>query len=175
MGTTSLLFDPKIYYNVSKIHVIPTKHSLSIVHDVAIVEVETPIEFNNAVQPISIETNYVGGGAPGLALGFGQLKEWGPFADILQYLEMKTLENQECQAAYKFYSITDGMICARGNKREEDLCYGDSGGPLVVDGRVVGVASLVRNPCTGEYPVIFTRVSFYAEWIRNITNSMSLL
>lgn len=43
-------------------------------------------------------------------------------------------------------------------------CYGDSGGPLAVDGELVGIVSMGK-PCAKGVPDIFTRVSYFLEWI----------
>ena len=45
--------------------------------------------------------------------------------------------------------------------------HGDSGGPLAVHDRIVGIASL-GLPCAMGVPDIFTRVSAYTSWIKEI-------
>ncbi|XP_068083626.1 trypsin-6 isoform X2 [Anabrus simplex] len=48
--------------------------------------------------------------------------------------------------------------------------YGDSGGPLIADGKQVGVVSWSVMPCASKgYPVVFTEVSFYIDWIKEVT------
>ncbi|KAJ8687215.1 hypothetical protein QAD02_023009 [Eretmocerus hayati] len=55
----------------------------------------------------------------------------------------------------------------------EDVCQGDSGGPLVVmeNGRPlqIGVVSYGDAGCPSSRPSVFTRVSAYLPWIKNVT------
>lgn len=64
--------------------------------------------------------------------------------------------------------ISDSQYCAY-DTNGSDVCRGDSGGPLQVfhnsyTAHVVGIVSFGIG-CGTEFPSIFTRVAFYADWI----------
>jgi secreted trypsin-like serine protease len=65
----------------------------------------------------------------------------------------------------------EGNICAMGAHTRKDSCQGDSGGPLFAlspDGPVqVGVVSWGHSCADDIFPGIYTRVSFYEDWIAN--------
>ncbi|KAI1301461.1 Granzyme H [Halotydeus destructor] len=68
-------------------------------------------------------------------------------------------------------------VCLRDRNgtryRWSDICRGDSGSPLVDTERrlLIGVASF--GTCLGIPASVFTRVSFYADWIKQIMRSIS--
>lgn len=52
---------------------------------------------------------------------------------------------------------------------KNSICIqGDAGSPLIVNGIQVGIYSMRDGPC-GELPKIYTQVSYYREWIRQVT------
>ena len=117
----------------------------------------------------------MGWGLTELGLEFGATQE----SDVLRETTVDYISNEECQKIYagedlagKEQPITDGMMC--GYKKGSGSCQGDSGGPAFLvdeDGEIgdrptqVGVSSFSKKPC-GEYPDVYTRVSYYAEWIK---------
>ncbi|CAF4868801.1 unnamed protein product [Pieris macdunnoughi] len=71
--------------------------------------------------------------------------------------------------------IYDSQLCA-GGVRDKDSCGGDSGGPLMYPGRTNsrggvryvqhGIVSYGSKRCgIGGYPGVYTRISYYMEWI----------
>jgi secreted trypsin-like serine protease len=67
--------------------------------------------------------------------------------------------------------VQPSQICAGVPDGKNDTCQGDSGGPLqiVVDEQhcIVGVVSF-GIACGYALPSIYTRVSFYLDWIESI-------
>ena len=66
-----------------------------------------------------------------------------------------------------------GTICAVRWELSSDVCYGDSGGPLVCQERngkwyLRGVTSRGSEYC--DFAGIFTKVTSYEQWIKNITS-----
>lgn len=55
------------------------------------------------------------------------------------------------------------------------LCSGDIGTPLIVNRIVVGVASFRNGPSCesrpGQFPNVYTAVSFYIGWIETVTGN----
>jgi hypothetical protein len=67
-----------------------------------------------------------------------------------------------CRSTYGLGNIFDFNICAGASGR--DACYGDSGGPMTYNGKLVGVVSW-GSACAGSDPGVYTRVSWFANWI----------
>lgn len=70
--------------------------------------------------------------------------------------------------------ITDGMFCAGNLDEGVDACDGDSGGPLVCqhDGAHVlyGVISWGQHCGHANRPGVYTKVSYYNDWIQQKLN-----
>lgn len=97
--------------------------------------------------------------------GWGNLNYGGPSPDNLQFINLKSLSNEECAAAHVDgeLPIGEGVICTF-TKEGEGSCNGDSGGPLSRNGKQIGIVSW-GYLCAAGKPDVFTRVSAYTEWI----------
>lgn len=80
--------------------------------------------------------------------------------------------NQGILGSYYPFS-PQAQLCGKAqgpNGISHGLCYGDSGGPLFAGKKVYGVTSrLMTYPC-GDLPDIYTRVSYYSNWIKSVIN-----
>lgn len=69
--------------------------------------------------------------------------------------------------------VTASHFCAMDEINHSSLCEGDMGAGFImeIDGvkTVVGVGSIVTNMCHHTFPTIFTRVSDYVDWIKELT------
>lgn len=83
--------------------------------------------------------------------------------DKLQFIELKTIDNDKCSEALNPLKVEDTNICTF-TKIGEGACKGDSGGPLVYEYQLAGIVSW-GNPCATGVPDVFTRVSSYYDWI----------
>ena len=89
----------------------------------------------------------------------------------LKEAEMKLWSNRQCnQRDWRDCSIRSCMMCA-GEKNNRP-CKGDSGGPLLCphDGDantfvLHGVYSYGRCARVDQKPAVYSRVSFYMEWV----------
>lgn len=100
--------------------------------------------------------------------GFGSV-QGGYRPDFLQFLEVPIVDSRSCNETYvhhDFGSVPEGHVCAGyvpdGGRVP---CAGDEGGPLVVQGRLAGVVSYIRKCFFTSYPVLYTDVAYYNEWI----------
>jgi secreted trypsin-like serine protease len=95
-------------------------------------------------------------------------------SDVLLETTVDYISNEECKEAYADENIviTDGMMCSY--KKFTGPCFGDSGGPLFIvdkDGEIgdhptqVGIVSFGIG-CADQYPGVYTRISYYEEWIK---------
>lgn len=84
----------------------------------------------------------------------------------LQFIFLRTIDNDLCGYIFNNFNpttITNEMICTlRGPNFA--TCNGDSGGPLVGDGQLIGAVSF-GIPCGNSIPDVFTRISFFHDWI----------
>ncbi|CAB3239924.1 unnamed protein product [Arctia plantaginis] len=141
-------------------------------NDVAVLTLDQPVTFTKNVRPICLP---VGGrstyqGNIGTVIGWGSLRESGPQPSVLQEVSIPIWSNYECKLKYGNAApggIVDHMLCA--GKASMDSCSGDSGGPLMVNenGRwtQVGIVSWGIGCGKGQYPGVYTRVTYFMPWI----------
>ncbi|KAF2892689.1 hypothetical protein ILUMI_13486 [Ignelater luminosus] len=156
-------------YKVSKIKVHKDYNSGLIKNDIALLILASPIELSDCIQPIELETEDVGGGDDAVLSGWGTTSFPGLVPNNLQFINLTTISNDECKSSLGgFPPVLDSNICTF-TQRGEGACHGDSGGPLAVNGKQAGIVSWGR-PCGIGYPDVFTRVSFYSDWISENSN-----
>ena len=116
---------------------------------------------------------------PMRVMGWGATAFRGDPSDTLLETTVNYVSNEECKEAYADITeqyglkITDDMMC--GYKRYTDACQGDSGGPLFLekDGDIgdyptqLGIVSWGEECALPGYPGVYTRVSYFAEWIKD--------
>uniref|UniRef100_G3TM49 Peptidase S1 domain-containing protein n=1 Tax=Loxodonta africana TaxID=9785 RepID=G3TM49_LOXAF len=112
---------------------------------------------------------------------------WGMLTENMQLLppfrlqegKVDLIENKFCNLLYgqrtagsKIYSLHEEMLCAGDFSTGKAICRGDSGGPLVC--QLIGTWVLVGLGSWGLdcqhpiYPSVFTRVTYFANWIDGI-------
>ncbi|KAM4628268.1 mannan-binding lectin serine protease 1 isoform 2-T2 [Polymixia lowei] len=102
----------------------------------------------------------------------------GMTSDLLQYVKLPVVAQDECRASYASrsvnYNITRNMFCAGFYEGGRDTCLGDSGGAFVMEdgaGRrwvAFGLVSWGGPEECGSQRVygVYTRVANYVEWIQ---------
>lgn len=96
--------------------------------------------------------------------GWGATCENCSISSTLRYVMIPIISNSDCNVAYSG-SITDGMLCAAYPGGSKDACSGDSGGPLVYDHVLEGIVSWGNGCARPNFPGVYTRVSYYRDWI----------
>lgn len=88
----------------------------------------------------------------------------------------RRIEDNICSdlLAQNLVTITEEHnFCALDLEHEASLCYGDLGSAftLYIDevNTLVGVVSVFTNMCHRDYPVVFTKVAPYLDWIQEQT------
>uniref|UniRef100_A0A2M4BRE9 Putative clip-domain serine protease subfamily protein c n=1 Tax=Anopheles marajoara TaxID=58244 RepID=A0A2M4BRE9_9DIPT len=179
-----------IQIGVKKFIAHPQYRRSSTYHDIALVELMEPVEFNVLVMPICLHDDPQDLPEDKLlsAEGFGivdvdrQIK-----SSLLMKVNLTTVPWLKCNQSFADANllknnrklpqgIVETQYCATGTennvtKMVGDTCQGDSGGPLqvLVDKkyRLVGVTSF-GNGCGSNTPSVSTRVAAYIDWIESI-------
>lgn len=103
------------------------------------------------------------------AVGWGTDEFGGKTSSTLQKTWLQVVGQQRCAASFPG-RIGGGQICTYAQGR--DACQRDSGGPLFLDaGGVVYLVGIISfgSACADRNPSVSTRVTAYADWIRQNT------
>ncbi|KAJ2799886.1 Tryptase gamma [Coemansia guatemalensis] len=170
---------------VSKIHNHPEYNDQSMVNDVSLLRLESPVTSDKATT-ITIDTTSVGDGETLTALGWGYTSPTGTTASKqLQKGDLKTLSKEQCGSIDTNFNGNDGpRICVAADAGP-DTCPGDSGGPLIreVGGKnvLVGITSFgtagsgqsITSNCGGKGMVsIFTHANYFKSFIDSSTGGL---
>ncbi|XP_050408877.1 chymotrypsin-like serine proteinase isoform X2 [Patella vulgata] len=101
--------------------------------------------------------------------GWGRLSGGGIIPNILQWVDMKQISNEQCaidMAEVIGGKIRPGNICVF--QFGKSACNGDSGGPMICSGKLAGVSSWGVGGCPPIFPSVYGRVSEYRTWIESI-------
>lgn len=132
-------------------------------HDLAIIELDSSLEFDNKVNKINLqeENAAVPEGVQLSVPGWG-INENGQVPYKLQEVSMEVMSAKECEkaAGYGYKSV----LCLK-HKVGSGVCRGDDGAPVIHSGRLIGVVSFAFGNCGSEYPDVATSVSYYNHWI----------
>ncbi|XP_013921690.1 PREDICTED: serine protease 27-like isoform X1 [Thamnophis sirtalis] len=148
--------------------------------DIALIELETPVNFTQHIQPACL---------PGSSIVFPPrlgcwVAGWGnigpqvplPEPELLQEVLLPLIDRATCETLYSDYKkpgivevIKDDMICAGYMEGGKDACQGDSGGPLLCpwngDWVLAGVVSWGDVCAAPKRPGIYIRISAHTSWI----------
>eukprot|EP00985_Skeletonema_marinoi_P015738 scaffold8222_cov88-Skeletonema_marinoi.AAC.1 len=161
------------------VHVHPAYNQETKENDVALILLPRDVKNADKIRyaKLNEDTNEPGDGEPLRVMGWGTTSSGGLYgSDILLQAEVDYVTNELCSSAYNV-PLPDGMMCAA--RTGKDACQGDSGGPLgmlasdegdrCADPILVGIASWGYGCADPDYPGVYTRVSYYADWIKEQT------
>lgn len=124
--------------------------------------------------PISLPkfTNLPRTGDVGVVSGFGlfehESRGW-TLNLAKQTGEFRVIDDASCRTALGDQQevISPTHFCSDNYPR---MCFGDIGNGLTMDldgvQTLVGIVSVITNMCHASYPVMYTQVSMYLEWIQ---------
>lgn len=166
-------------------------------------QTDRDIQFNEFIQPITIERVNIPANEIATFAGFGASEEsdlsWEFWTETMQFVNLKIIKELECAnrvaLLYKngeisFLPYMMNQICTEAFNGA-GICYGmkasiilfknlikfknlgDSGSGLVVNGKLVGVASFILKTCPSGVPEFFTQMSSYSDWIDFHTENSS--
>ncbi|RWS11346.1 Serine proteinase stubble-like protein [Dinothrombium tinctorium] len=139
------------------------------INDIALLHTSKPIDLSisqiNAIcLPKKGEKSYLKADLT----GWGQTKQNG-FANVLRTTVVYPFPDSECRRFYKRKFHANEMICAGLRNGNRDACHGDYGGPLTQVKRdvsyLIGIVSFGIDCSQRAYPLVYTRVSNYVDWI----------
>lgn len=98
--------------------------------------------------------------------------------DYLQRVSLSVTDNLECRVQHNTSKEipcginTSNMICAGGHVNT-DVCHGNSGNPLQITEHfcmhhIIGINSFGQSCRSTDSYGVYTRVSHYISWIKNI-------
>ncbi|XP_053363133.1 mannan-binding lectin serine protease 1 isoform X1 [Clarias gariepinus] len=171
-------------------------------NDIALVKLSQEVALNELVRPVCLPPPWVRGqtrtplphtlgvvagwgiNMPNIsASGSGISFDLGVVSEVLQYVKLPVVAQEECEASYNArsasYNITENMFCAGFYEGGRDTCLGDSGGGFVIkdphSGRwvVQGLVSWGGPEGCGSRQVygVYTRVANYATWLHKTMNT----
>ncbi|KAM6429105.1 transmembrane protease serine 11E-like [Rhynochetos jubatus] len=146
-------------------------------YDVAVVELASAIEFTSDVHSVCLpEASHVfPENTTCFVTGWGALENDGYSVNQLRQAEVKIISTATCNRRQVYAgAITPGMLCAGYLEGQVDACQGDSGGPLVhANSRgiwyLVGIVSWGDECGKPNKPGVYTRVTYYRNWINSKT------
>ncbi|ETN60289.1 brachyurin [Anopheles darlingi] len=161
----------RIPYEPSGIVAHPQYTLTNIRNDIGVVRLNSPITFNDLVQPVRLparsDTRQFGG-LIGTVSGFGLTSDSSTSpSDVLMYTSNPVMTNADCLPYYNSVLIEPQNVCL-SSAGGRNVCNSDSGGPLTVqdDGSLqIGVVSFGMAGCENNIPSVYARVTYYLEWI----------
>ena len=134
-------------------------------NDIALIQINTPAQYNRYVAPICLPGPWDLQGKNLIIAGWGSVTgARGSYSSII--MESVVREATSCN-----FGIVRTMQFCAGVPPRTTTCFGDSGGPVFINvsGKfyTVGIVSYGSDPCVP--PSVYTRVSYYTNWIKSIT------
>ncbi|XP_053695589.1 transmembrane protease serine 9-like isoform X2 [Sabethes cyaneus] len=171
-------------HRVGKIYRHENYTASSYRHDIALLVLQTVVEFNAYVQPICLwDVQRFGGGfeLTGVVSGWG-LTEYDVLANVLKSAKLPMVSFLEClQSDRDLFSqiLYEGMFCA-GLRNGTSVCNGDSGGAFAINVNgtwiargiisFTGLREHTASLCNAHSYAGFVNVASYLQWIEKITN-----
>ncbi|XP_074850081.1 transmembrane protease serine 11C-like [Carettochelys insculpta] len=146
-------------------------------YDIAVVKLSERVEFTNIVHHVCLpdSTQTFPYNSDAVVTGWGALDDGRPGPNVLREATVKLIDPDTCNRKEVYNGIiTPGMLCAGYLEGGIDACQGDSGGPLVTpDSRgmwyLVGIVSWGHECAKPNKPGVYTRVTYYRDWITSKT------
>ncbi|XP_046806267.1 uncharacterized protein LOC124419749 [Lucilia cuprina] len=168
---------------IKEIIVHPSYNSNTTYHDIALLQLQKPVEFTKFVRPILLWTSDHIPYERVFTMGYGSTSFAKAPTNILTELSLSLIPWQKCKQSLPPnektpHGITETQLCGRDLEKNRDTCQGDSGGPLQLNLEhrkhrntyryyLVGIISY-GDFCGSKKPGVYTRVSSYCKWIASV-------
>ncbi|XP_045388760.1 transmembrane protease serine 11C-like [Lemur catta] len=172
-----LLSDPQTQRSIKDIIIHENYHYPAHDNDIAVVHLSSPVLYTSNIRRACLpEATYTfPPNSDVVVTGWGTLKSDGTSPNILQKGLVKIIDNKICNSREAYSGvITPGMLCAGYLEGRVDACQGDSGGPLVGANSkgiwfLAGIVSWGDECALPNKPGVYTRVTYYRDWIKSKT------
>ncbi|KAG5832016.1 hypothetical protein ANANG_G00286640 [Anguilla anguilla] len=144
--------------------------------DFALVQLATPVDWTDRIQPICLDRRSVPQRHPLLL----PLAGTGP----LQEVEVPIIAQSSCQSMYQLQppadrvDILSDMICAGFQEGGKDSCQGDSGGPLMCPKNrtwvQAGVVSFGLGCAKPNQPGVYARATAFSSFVQRTVPDIQL-
>lgn len=123
--------DQQRTFSVEKVINHPQYNSATTDYDIALMRLNSDVEFNEYILPACLAENIFQGGTMCYTTGWGATHGTG-HDYVLKQAMVPIVDNERCNRSdYYGGRITSRMVCAGYQAGGHDACQGDSGGPLV--------------------------------------------
>ncbi|XP_058462999.1 chymotrypsin-2-like [Malaya genurostris] len=150
-----------------RIIVHPNFNDTTLLNDVAVIRVRTPIILNDDAFAVRMASDYLSIAYGALTSGWGRPEIDTPtFPDWLQYISSTVITHTECSGRFEppyDERIAESVLCT-ANAEGKGTCLGDAGSPVVYNGELQGIVSW-GIPCGMGYPDVNSRVSTHRPWV----------
>uniref|UniRef100_A0A1B0CW07 Putative trypsin-like serine protease n=1 Tax=Lutzomyia longipalpis TaxID=7200 RepID=A0A1B0CW07_LUTLO len=136
----------------------PDYAPIGVLNDISLLQTRDPITFSNIVQPLELGSTFIGSGLQATFAGWGSIDHNLPFYNNLQWLNLLTIGNLECEWLLPTMTIMDNNICAI-SQVGQGVCRGNFGSALFIGNNAIGVSSWITGGCANRLPQVFTRIS----------------
>ena len=156
----------------------PQYNDTEIIHDIALLQLQESLKFDDQVKPILLPTgkdDLVAVGSKCDIIGFGDTDFDEPEDKVQQEAVTYVVSKEECLNS--FADVEDSQLCANEPNAPIGICLGDSGGPMACydasrEQHVLrGISSFGAEECgLTDVADVFARVSWYKDWIKEISS-----
>lgn len=145
-------------------------------HDIGLVRIKGGLPDNGYVRPICLNGRKPERRERCFVAGWGSTgADQRAYSPELMEAMVPMMDVRACGRPDSYGKSFDdkAMICAGYWSGQTDTCVGDSGGPLVcidehLQPHVAGIISWGKGCGRAHYPGVYTRVSYYLEWIKSV-------
>ncbi|CAF1130996.1 unnamed protein product [Rotaria sp. Silwood1] len=160
---------------VSRIFIHEQYNSITEAHDIALIRLAQPAQFNDYVNAICLPGPDPQESQRVTVAGWGLLSSGGNSANSLRQVSVNVMNNQAQKAYGNVFDVRRQIGAGIPNIGGKDSCQGDSGGPLMYNANnqwyLSGVVSFGEGCASASHPGIYTRTSAYLNWIRSKINT----
>lgn len=160
-------------YSIDKIFVHPNFNAETEENDIGLLHTDSPIVFNDRVQPIAISALFLTN-QNGILSGFN-LDDGNVYAPRTSSSQ-NVISNVECQQILGSLNgalIFEAKACILPTVEDQAVCVNDNGSPFVINGELAGISSW-NVPCAQNSPIVVERIGHHLDFIQSQMNLNSL-